>query len=886
MTFSDYLQTVKQVAVAVYQHQNLPFQSVLDSLPLNHDLSHRPLFQCFFLLQNFELPDFILTELEVTPSTINTGTAKFDLTLELYEKADGLQGWFEYNTDLFKAETITRLVGHLQTLLTDIVAHPQKRLSALRLLTETERHFLATCGNTVYPTKDFIPFAQTAIEQSIPSRFAQQVTLYPAHLAIVTENYRWSYPVLEQQVQTIAQTLFDLNTAVEEKIALLFAHDAPMIAALLGVLTAGKTYCPLDPEYPTARLQAILQDLDAQVILTDAKYLAQAEQLSAGQLTVINVEALSALSSENVLPPVSPDTVAYVLYTSASTGQPKGVLQNHRNVLHFMQNYTNNLHICAEDRLTLLASYSFDAAVMDIFGALLNGATLYPFAVREVGLMPLATWLAQEQITLYHSTPTVYRHFIETLEETISFPAIRLVVLGGEAVYKRDFDLYCQHFTENCLFVNGLGPTESTVSLQYIMAKHTEQTQWAVPVGYPVANTEISLLDETGEETEIYGEITIKSAHVALGYWRQKPLTDAVFFAEATQRRYRMGDLGRLRAEGSLEFVGRKDLQVKVRGYRIELGEIEATLVQHPAIMEAAVTLHEESQHLIAYIVQTSPVTNIRHFLTDKLPAYMIPSDFIVLDQLPLTATGKVDRRALPIPKAMPQTLARTSVKPRDTLEMQLTRIWEQVLKIQPIGVHDNFFELGGHSLRAITLLAQIEKTLHKRIPLVTLFREPTIARLAHSLREEGYTVPWYILEPIKTAGFRSPLFFIGSTSFAHTLAPVLGLEQPVYGLNIFGLQDAGISGASLTIKSIAKRYIQEIRSVQTEGPYCLAGYCADAMIALEMAQQLHAQNQKVAFLAFIDTIWQAEQRRYSGLQRHWHNLRLFGPNYLLYKIK
>ncbi|EDN69874.1 non-ribosomal peptide synthetase [Beggiatoa sp. PS] len=661
-----------------------------------------------------------------------------------------------------------------------------------------------------------------------------------------------------------------------------------MIVGMLGVLKAGLTYVPLVPDLPVKRLVYILEDSQAHILLTNQKNVALAQQLTEGRFLIINIDVKELINSEDIQISFSPNTIAYILYTSGSTGQPKGVIQNHRNVLHFIRTYTNNLHINANDRLSLLSAYSFDAAVMDIFGALLKGATLYPINIKEDSLEnPIKNWLKEQKITLYHSTPTVYRHLISTLTANDHFPKLRLIVLGGEEVYKNDVDVYKQHFADDCLFINGLGPTESTVTLQYFINKQTSNTQATVPVGYQVVETEIVLLNEAGERTELYGEIGIKSDYVALGYWQKAATTEKAFLTDENRRLYRTGDMGRLRSDGSLEFLGRKDAQVKLRGYRIELGEIETILNQYPTVQESAVIIWEEQSELkklVAYVVpitktSTSFVNDLRCFIQGILPDYMVPSGFVILDAIPLLPNGKVNRRLLPVPEFQQKTY----LAPRNSVEQQLCKIWEKLLKVKPIGIHDNFFDLGGHSLLAITLLSKIEKTFGKRLALIELFHAPTIAQQAILLTEEGI-LKGTLLETLQSQGNFSPFFFIGSTNYARALAPLLGDNQPVYGLNIFGLLPNEGPIPSPRVTQIAKQYCQEIQSIQPEGPYYLGGYCGDAKVAFEIAQQLQAKGQKVAFLAFIDVVWQS-QNRYFGFYRHWRNLLENGPNYLFYKI-
>ncbi|MEK8020608.1 MAG: amino acid adenylation domain-containing protein [Candidatus Parabeggiatoa sp.] len=742
--FDELLKRVRRVALGAYAHQDIPFEQLVEERQPERNLSHNPLFQVMLVFQNTPTSTLTFRDLTVTLLANDNLTTKFDLNFHWSESPQGLVGTLYYNTDLFNQATITRMLGHFQTLLEDIVTAPEKQLSTLRLLTATERRHLSTGGNLVHPTNPFIEFQKR--EQTIGERFEQQVRKYPNHVAVKTSRYAWTYRELNDKANEIAQTLLG-ESQEEARLALLFEHDVFMIVGILSALKAGQTYVPLDPNYPYERLAYILRDSQASVVLTNSQNLSLAQTLTNNNLLLINLDDKKLGPSKNNLQStVSPDTVAYLLYTSGSTGQPKGVIQNHRNVLHFIRTYTNNLHITANDKLILLSSYSFDAAIVDIFSALLNGATLCPVNLKEEILAHFSSWLIQEHITIYHSTPTVYRHWISTLTEEETFPQIRLIVLGGEPVYKSDVDRYKKHFSTDCLFVNGLGSTESTFSLQYFINRQTEVTRQAISVGYPLAETEILLLDDTGIETEIYGEIAIKSPYLALGYWQKPELTQTVFLpvqAGENQRIYRTGDMGRLLSDGSIEFVIRKDFQIKLRGFRIELGEIEFVLSQHPMVQENVVLVYEEPSHdkrLVAYFVPNSKsiieTNELRHFLKEKLPDYMIPKAFIPLETMPLTPNAKIDRRALAQLSVDSYQLSEelseeNFVAPRTSDEECLAGIWATVLGIERVGIFDNFFDLGGHSLLATQVVSRICEAFSIKLPLINLFKYPTVAELA-----------------------------------------------------------------------------------------------------------------------------------------------------------
>ncbi|PYS79630.1 MAG: non-ribosomal peptide synthetase, partial [Acidobacteria bacterium] len=545
-------------------------------------------------------------------------------------------------------------------------------------------------------------FSRSDIEQSLTNRFEEQVKKHSANIAVKSRAHGWSYKELNERANRIARSVLAASGAAEERVALLFAHDAPMIAGMLGVLKAGKTYVPLDPSYPVERLSQLLGDAQATTLLTNEANLELARKLTG--VRVLNVDTLdSSIPSRDLNLRIDPSSLAYILYTSGSTGRPKGVMQNHRNVLHFIRAYTNNLHVDAGDRLTLLSSYCFDAAVMDIYGALLNGATLYPLDIKEDGFGGLCETLSEQGITIYHSTPTVYRYFVNEMQgrnPTVKegaggvsvlgtlpdgrVSAVRLVVLGGEEVTPSDVELYQNNFADDCLLVNGLGPTESTVSLQYFIDKQTAISGTRVPVGYPVDATEVSLISNAGKRTEMYGEIAIKSEHVALGYWRNAKTTDAAFGGNPTVREgatriYRTGDMGRRLADGSIVFAGRKDLQVKIRGVRVEPGEVESALRNLPGVGECVVVAAangSNDRRLVAYVVprqgESLVTSDLRSCLQERLPDYLVPSAFVVLDELPLTSSGKLNRRALPAPEISDRNVELTGAAPRTPTEKLL----------------------------------------------------------------------------------------------------------------------------------------------------------------------------------------------------------------------
>jgi surfactin family lipopeptide synthetase A len=747
LSFLDVLSRVRETTLGAYSHQGLPFEKLLEELEPHRDLSKTPLFQVMFNMFNFDDQQINLPGLTAEILQPLDEISKFDLTLYVEEQNDAILLKAVFNNELFDDARIAETLNHFRVLLEAVVTDPRRRISNLPLLTEDEKRDRALSGNIIHPVNPFIEFPAEETEQSIHHRFEAQVKKYPDKIAVKSRNYEWTYEELDKIATRMARAILTRCGDGDERIPLLFKHDAPMIAGIIAALKAGKTYVPLDPSYPKERLAYILRDSQASTMLADDLCLDLATDLASEDLEIITFD----INDQTSMPvecnfDVSSDAMAYILYTSGSTGQPKGIFQNHRNVLSHIRNYTNNLHINANDRLALLASYSFDAAVMDIFGALLSGATLYPIDVKRESLADLIEWMVDQEITIYHSTPTVYRYLFGSQLGATEFPNIRLVVLGGEEVQPRDVSLYKNRFSDTCLFVNGLGPTESTLSLQYFIDKQTEITRNSVPVGWPVDGIQIHLLNYAGEQVAIHGigEIAIRGTQIALGYWNNAEMTNAKFLSDpdgGNRRIYRTGDLGRLLPDGSIEFVGRTDHQVKIRGHRVELGEIQAVLGRHASVCESVIFAKEDStgdKHLVAYLIPRPDheltTGEIRAYLKESLPLYMVPSSIIALPSFPTTPNGKVDLQALMALDEARLEPAKDLVPPRVPMERLLADIWCDVLGIEEIGVNDDFFELGGHSLTGALLIFRINESFEVNLPIRILFESPTIAGISAAI--------------------------------------------------------------------------------------------------------------------------------------------------------
>jgi amino acid adenylation domain-containing protein len=601
---------------------------------------------------------------------------------------------------------------------------------------------LSRCFGPSYP---FTAFKIAEIEQSIAARFEHQVHQYADRLAIKANHQELTYGALNHAANRVAHAILAQRGEGEEPVALLFAPGIFAICAILGVLKTGKFFVPLDPSFPPARLNSMLEDTQPRLIVTDTQHVALACHLCPQGCQVVNIEMCDAsLATVNPRLSLSADALAYVLYTSGSTGQPKGVVQHQRNVLYDIMNHTNILHLSADDRLTLLYSCSVIAGLRDIFSALLNGASLYPFDLKTEGVGRLAPWLFQHHITNYKSIPTVFRHFISTLAGEEHFPSLRLIQIGGESVYRRDIELYKQHFSPSCLFVHVLGATEVQNFAWYCIDKETHITGYTVPLSVDMMEgTTVLLLDEAGQEIGVNrpGEIAVKSRYSALGYWRRPDLTRAAFLPDPhgrDERIYRTGDLGLRHPDGCLDHIGRKDLQVKIRGNRVEITEIEGALVSLEGIKEAIVVAREDvpgQPRLIAYVVPAVPpgptVSILRRLLAERVPDYMLPAAFVTLDALPLMPNGKVDRRAVPLPDRARPALEHPYVAPRTPIEEAVASIWVEVLNLDAVGVHDPFLELGGDSLLAVRIMTRLLDIFHLEVPQRLLLQAATVARLA-----------------------------------------------------------------------------------------------------------------------------------------------------------
>ena len=721
-------------------------------------------------------------------------------------------------------------------------------------------------------------------EQSIPDRFEQIVAEHSSRTALGSGKWQPTYAELDATANRLANTLISQGGAAGDRVALLMRHDAPLIVAMLAVLKAGRVVVVLNLGDPSARLKQVMEDAEPTVIVTDAANCKLAGQITEPRHCVLCFEEQSTGPTHSPRITITPDSLAFLLYTSGTTGRPKGVMQTHRNMLHNVLRHTRGMQLRAEDRIVLLGSPGGGQGMGTVWFTLLNGATLCPFPAAEQGVTGLAKWLKEHQITVYVSSVSVFRHFIRTLENGESFPAIRVVRFASEPATAGDFAAWQKHFPGDGLLLNTLSTTETGNLTRRRFIRKERVNEGRLPAGQAVEGMQILLLDEQGRKVGEggTGEIVVRSRYLSPGYWRNEPLTAERFSNCGPEglRVYRTGDLGRRMADGALLFMDRKDAQVKIRGYRIELSEIADALNQQPGVAEAVVCARTGSDHdlqLVAYVVPCAgrdcAAETLRRALRAILPGHMIPAGFVFLDKFPLTPNGKIDRQTLPAP-AEDKTRLRRNERPRDIVETSLARIWESVLGISPIGRQENFFDLGGNSIQSAQVLARIEESFGASLPPSTLIGHGTIGQLAALVTGNVVIPSPSPLVLLRAADSGRPLFLVHSGQGDVATYGLLARRLP--GRPVYGLQSIGLQGEAWPLTSIhamAQRYLREIVAKDPTGPYLLGATCMGGMVAFEMAQMLVRQGRKVGLLALFDVpcplpTW----------QHHDWSERLYGP--------
>ena len=869
-TFRELLERVRTTALDAYAHQNIPFEKVVEELHPARDANGTPLFQVMFTYQDASMPVRTLEGgLQAEVFDFDLPVAPFDLTLLVQEDEDRLVATLEYKTDLFSAPNIDRMLGHLRTLLEGIVRTPHARISELPLLTATEQRQLLT---------EFNPSpAEFPRDKCLHELFGEQAARTPAATAIKFGSHTLTYRELNERANQVAHCLKATGVGIETLVGICLERSPEMIVGVLGILKAGAAYVPFEPDEPTERVAFKLRDSAVKVLITQQALLGMLPRDESAKPQIICVDRDHALIARHSRDDPRdqdkprPNNLAYVIYTSGSTGTPKGVMVEHHSLVNHSVGLARHFDLSPADRVLQFAPLSFDVSAEEIFPTLLTGGRL---VLRPAGLavsiQDFHPFVTNEKLTVLNLPTPYWSQWMAAMEEggLPLPPSLRLVVAGSDTVRREDYAQWQSLTREGVRWCNAYGTTEATITAT-IYEPRPDETPPCVPIGRPTMNTQVYILDGHRRlvPTGVPGEIYIGGEEVARGYLNQPEAENFVpdtFSRRAGALLNRTGDFGRWRADGNIEFLGRRDNQVKIRGFRIELGEVESALLQHPDVNEAVVLPREDGHGekcLVAYLVAGDTAAQfagkLRQFLKQRLPPYMVPAALVFLPELPRLSSGKLNPNALPAPGAERPDLEETFVAPGDSLEEKLANIWRQVLGLEKVGVHDNFFDLGGHSLLAVRLFSEIEKLTGWNLPVLTLFQSPTIKQLADIIRRTQSTERRSSILTVQAQGTKPPFFLVhgagGGMLWGYAnLAKYIGPDQPIYTFNSRGLD--GLEEFA-TVEELAAEYVQELRAFQPKGPYYLGGYCFGGEVAFEMAQQLAARGEKTALLTLINSM-------------------------------
>jgi len=876
LTIREAIRHVREVFLGAQAHQDLPFERLLEELKPERSLSYSPLFQVMFSMSSAPpvveagrttsspFAELRFSGLVGKQQQVKFDEAKFDLSVTMAEMADRIGVAFEYNTDLFDGTTVQRMVRHYATLLEQVIAHPERRLSALEVMSDAEKHrLLIECNQ---------PESVIARELCLSELFEMQAAQTPEAVALEDDEQQLTYLELNRRANQLANYLRKFQVGAENFVGIYLERSFDLVAGILGVLKAGAAYVPIDPSQPAHRLRYMIEDSGLAFLLSSQRL---AGRIPASSARVIRMDedwqAIAPESFCNLDKQAGGDSAAYVIYTSGSTGNPKGVIASHKATVNRLEWMWNEHPFGRGDICCQKTNISFVDSIFETLGPLLQGVRLSIIPEEVVKDPPrLIRSLSDKQVTHIVLVPSLLRMLFESGEELAEhLPALKFWVTSGEYFSAELAENFLRQLPQRQL-LNSYGASEVAADVTYFDLDSWRGNQSPVPIGFPISNTSVYLLDGDRNLSPLggHGELHVGGVALARGYLGRPDLTAERFVPDhlgktAGGRLYKTGDIARCLLAGGIDYLGRRDFQIKVRGIRIELGEIEATLSKYPDV-EQAVVIAGDSQsgerRLMAYVIARPGVAladkPLVSYLKQRLPDYMVPAHLFIVDRLPLTPSGKVDRIALA--KLAPSSSSETSdqAAPRDLLEMQLVQIWEKVLGVAPIGIRDNFFHLGGTSLTAVRLASQIDKHFGQRLTLNVLMQEGNIANLAKLLSDRAGPRPYTPLVAFRREGSRPPIFFVhamgGEVLEYYQLARLLGDDQPFYALQA-PLGSAAVD-ESQSLEEVASQYLEAVRGVQAEGPYWLAGFSWGGVVAFEMAQQLTRQNQTVGLLAIIDS--------------------------------
>ena len=870
-TFKELLGRIRHIAFAAYEHQDVPFEKIVEELRIDRNAGRSPVFQVMFLLQNAPRQTWSLPGLTVETVGGPADITKFDLTVTLTERPEGLRVNVSYNVDLFDEPTISRMLVHYQNILEGVVDCPTKQISKLPLLDTLEQHEIVVEWNN---TKSDFPIA------CVHELFEVQASLNPDAVALQLEGRAMTYRELNRRANSLARRLREWRIGPESLVGICMERSFEMIVGFLGAMKAGGAYMPLEPGLPRERLAFMVKDAGLSVIVTQPSI---TEVLPRGVVKIM-LDASDQLTTEdddNVASGAHANNLAYVMYTSGSTGIPKGVEAVHRGIVRLL--FGGGFAQFDNTRVFLhYTRPAFDASTIELWGALLHGGrcVLFPNKLSTPSL--LRKVIDDHGVNVLWMTTPLFNAVID--EDPSTLAGIHQLFVGGEPLSVAHISRALE-VLPSIDIINAYGPTENTVfTSTYHIPRLLDPKSSSIPIGKPIGNTEVYILDRqlSPVPVGVIGELYTGGDGLARGYLNQPMLTSEKFirnplYEDSRARMYRTGDLVRYLPDGNIDFVGRIDNQVKIRGFRVELGEIDNALLKYPIVQEAVTIAREDvagCRILVAYVVTPPGIAvdtaELRSHLAQSLPDYMIPTKFIQLHSLPLTANGKVDRARLPAPNSRPDEYA-GPVAPRNQLEDTVLRAWEQVLPKQPCGITDNFFDLGGHSLLAVKMLAEIEKLTGITLPLAVLFQNATVENLATLVQQQQGQLNESVVATINAAGSYPPFFGIvtpGGNGLGYVaLSRHLGVNQPFYRIAGHGPRIKDRPYTTVEFETLAAQYIRAMKIIQPEGPYYLGGMCYGARLAFDMARLLEAEAETVRLLAIFDT-WVMENTTNRSLWR------------------
>ncbi|MCY0283904.1 pyoverdine non-ribosomal peptide synthetase PvdD [Pseudomonas aeruginosa] len=866
MGFDELLAQARQRALEAQAHQDLPFEQLVEALQPERNASHNPLFQVLFNHQSeirSVTPEVQLEDLRLEGLAWDGQTAQFDLTLDIQEDENGIWASFDYAADLFDASTVERLAGHWRNLLRGIVANPRQRLGELPLLDAPERRQTLSEWNPAQ--------REYAVQGTLQQRFEEQARQRPQAVALILDEHRLSYGELNARANRLAHCLIARGVGADVPVGLALERSLDMLVGLLAILKAGGAYLPLDPAAPEERLAHILDDSGVRLLLTQGHLLERLPRQAGVEVLAIDGLVLDGYAESDPLPTLSADNLAYVIYTSGSTGKPKGTLLTHRNALRLFSATEAWFGFDERDVWTLFHSYAFDFSVWEIFGALLYGGRLV-IVPQWVSRSPEDFYrlLCREGVTVLNQTPSAFKQLMAvacSADMATQQPALRYVIFGGEALDLQSLRPWFQRFGDRQpQLVNMYGITETTVHVTYRPVSEADLEGGLVsPIGGTIPDLSWYILDRDLNPVPrgAVGELYIGRAGLARGYLRRPGLSATRFVPNpfpggAGERLYRTGDLARFQADGNIEYIGRIDHQVKVRGFRIELGEIEAALAGLAGVRDAVVLAHDGvgGTQLVGYVVADSAEDaerlreSLRESLKRHLPDYMVPAHLMLLERMPLTVNGKLDRQALPQPDA---SLSQQAYRaPGSELEQRIAAIWAEILGVERVGLDDNFFELGGHSLLLLMLKERIGDTCQATLSISQLMTHASVAEQAACIEGQARES---LLVPLNGRREGSPLFMFhpsfGSVHCYKTLAMALRDRHPVKGVVCRALLGAGREVPEWD--DMVAEYAEQLLQEHPEGVFNLAGWSLGGNLAMDVAARLEQRGRQVAFVGWID---------------------------------